>query len=209
MIRSSRSYPRGTTPLGLFALALAVVALTSAAPGPVTSTRHSPGWYPNADPESASVRLGRRPDAPLVSVPFSGGARSLDELGRTVCRLLHHRDQDSLLTLCVTDTEFRTILWREFPQSRPATGLQWEDGWRVLDMRLRSGISDAVGEYGGRVHTFVRFESPDSVARYRNFRLLSGLVLVVRDDEGRLQRWGWLRAVAERKGRYKLYSLRD
>lgn len=191
------------------ALALGFVPDGSAAPAPSPSTRDSPGWYPAVDPDSAAVRLGRRPDAPLVSLPFSGGVRSLDELGRTVCRLLHHRDADSLLSLCVTDTEFRGILWREFPQSRPATGLQWEDGWRVLDMRLRSGISDALGEYGGHVYTFVRFEPPDSVARYRNFRVLGGLVMVVRDEQGETQRWGWLRAVAERKGRFKLYSVRD
>src|SRR5437773_2174859 len=31
--------------------------------------------------------------------------------------------------------------WPEFPQSRPATGLTWEDGWRALRARLLAGSS--------------------------------------------------------------------
>lgn len=186
----------------------AAVTPAAGAAAPV-STRNSPGWYPVVDPESAAVRLGRRTNAPLVSTPFRGGARSLDDLGRTVCRLLAHGDRDSLRALCVTDGEFRDILWREFPQSRPATGLQWEDGWRVLGMRLLSGTNDALGEFGGHYWQFLRFERSDSIAVYRNFRLHNGLVLVVRNERGETERWGWLRSVAERRGRYKIYSVRD
>jgi len=172
------------------------------------SLRDSPGWYPIVDPESASVSLGRRPNAPLVRKPFHGGTRSLDELGRAICRGLHHSDRDSLLALCVRDDEFRDILWREFPQSRPATGLTWEDGWISLDQRLRSGISGAVGDFGGTHWTFVRFER-DSVAEFKNFRLHMGLRLVVVDEQGKTVRMIWVRTVAERKGRFKIYSTGD
>lgn len=184
-------------------------AARATAPKRPPSVRDSPGWYPVADPESASVRIGRRLNAPLVATPFRGGTRTLDDLGRAVCRLVSRGDRDSLMALCVTDTEFRDILWREFPQSRPVTGLQWEDGWRVLSMRLQSGCSDAVGQLGGRRWEFVRFERSDSTMRYRNFSLHNGLVLVARDEHGGLERWGWLRSAAERKGRFKIYSVRD
>ncbi len=184
-------------------------ASRATAPKRPPSVRDSPGWYPVADPESASVRIGRRLNAPLVATPFRGGTRTLDDLGRAVCRLVSRGDRDSLMALCVTDTEFRDILWREFPQSRPVTGLQWEDGWRVLSMRLQSGCSDAVGQLGGRRWEFVRFERSDSTMRYRNFSLHNGLVLVARDEHGGIERWGWLRSAAERKGRFKIYSVRD
>jgi hypothetical protein len=160
------------------------------------------------DPESASVSLGRRTNAPLVARPFKGGTRSLDELGLAVCRALHHSDQDSLLALCLRDGEFRDILWREFPQSRPATGLTWQDGWMSLDQRLRAGVSGAVGTLGGQHWRFVRFER-DSVARFRNFRLHLGLRLIAMDDQGRTVPMVWLRAVAERQGRFKIYSTDD
>jgi hypothetical protein len=180
----------------------------AAAPSRPVSVKDSPGYVPLVDPESMSVVLGRRTNAPVVSRPLVGGGRSLEELGKMVCGALHRSDTDSLMRLCVTDEEFRDILWREFPQSRPVTGLHWEDGWRVLDVRLRSGMRAVTQELGGHHYEFLRFEV-DSLAVYKNFRLHSRLTMVVRDDAGQVQRWLWLRAIVERKGRFKVYSTRD
>ncbi len=168
----------------------------------------SPGYVPLVDPESMSVVIGRRLNAPAVSKPFRSGAPSLDSLARVVLRDLHHSSRDSLLALCVTDDEFRDILWREFPQSRPAVGLTWVDAWTILYARIHAGCSHAVRDYGGHVYQFVRFES-DSVQRFRNFTLHSHLTLVARDDEGQTRRMRWLRAVAERNGAFKIYSTED
>ena len=189
-----------------------LVAGAGAAPVPAKrrapSIQDSPGWYPIVDPESASVLLGRRTNAPLVSKPFRGGAGSLDELGRTICRHLERSQRDSLMMLCIRDDEFRDILWREFPQSRPITGLTWEDAWTSLTQRLIAGCHGAVGEYGGRPLEFVRFEV-DLIARYRNFKLHMGLRLIARDDRGQATAMRWVRSVAERKGRFKIYSTDD
>jgi hypothetical protein len=173
-----------------------------------TSIRDSPGWYPLVDPESMSVVLGRRLNAPRVHKVFRGGARSMADLGRAVCYALHHDSPDTLHALCITDDEFRDILWREFPESRPATGLQWQDAWTILYARIHSGCRSAVGDLGGRTYEFVRFEK-DSTFAYRNFKLHRGLVLVARNDAGELVRMGWLRSVAERKGAFKIYSTDD
>jgi hypothetical protein len=195
--------------LGAAAPAPKAESASKAAPPRPPSVRDSPGWYPNVDPESASVRIGRRTGAPVVSMPFQGGLRSLDDLGRTVCRLLAHNDRDSLVAICVADSEFREIMWREFPQSRPATGLQWDDAWRVLSMRLQGGCSDAVSESGGHYFQFLRFERTDTAAIYKNFKLHNGLVLVAKNERGEIERHGWLRSAVERKGRFKIYSVRD
>jgi hypothetical protein len=195
-------------------LAASMVAAREAAPPDTAARRHvasvkdSPGYYPPADPESSSERTGRRLNAPRVGGPFKGGARSLDDLGRSVCRALHHGERDSLLGLCITDGEFRDILWREFPQSRPAVGLTWVDAWKILWARLHAGCMHALRDNGGHYCEFVRFEG-DTIARYRNFRLHNRLVLVTRNDLGEVERQRWLRSVAERKGRFKIYSTDD
>ena len=194
------------------ALVRTSVAQSAATPPestPRPSIKDSPGYIPLVDPESTSVVVGRRLNAPAVSLPFTGGTRSLDDLGRAVCAALQTHNPDSLHDLCISDEEFRVIMWREFPQSRPVTGLQWDDAWRVLDVRLISGSRGATGDHGGRRYEFVRFERTDTTAVYRNFKLHNGLVLVARTPEGELERWGWLRSVAERKGRFKIYSMRD
>jgi hypothetical protein len=181
----------------------------AAAPRRAPSLQDSPGYIPPEDPEAGSVAVGRRPNAPSVRAPLRGGLRSLDQLGRAICWALHHEDADTLLELAVTDQEFRDILWREFPQSRPATGLTWQDAWGPLAARLGSGCRGAVSDDGGRYLSFVRFERGDTVAAYRNFKLHNGLVLVATNDRGDEERFTWLRSVVERGGRFKIYSVRD
>ena len=164
---------------------------------------------PPSDPESASVRLGKRLGAPAVDADFEGGLGSLQAIGEAACHALQAQDADTLRALCVTEREFREILWREFPQSRPATGLTWQDGWTFLNARLQSGCQSAVGDFGRDTLQFVRFERTDTTAVFRNFRLHNGLVLVARAPGGEERRYAWLRSVAERRGRFKIYSVTD
>ena len=188
--------------------ATASSAKPGAAPRRPMSVKDSPGYRPLVDPESMSVVIGRRLNAPLVSQPFTGGALSLGELGRAVVRMLNHDQADSLLGLCITESEFKNILWQEFPQSRPVTHLEWLDGWKALFVRHRGGVSGAIRDRGLEHYEFVRMESRDTVASYKNFRLHNAMVLVVRSD-GREQELRWIRSVAERKGRFKIYSTDD
>lgn len=194
--------------LALLMLGLVLAASVTAAPRGGYSVKDSPGYVPLVDPESTSVRIGRRLNAPLVSKPFVGGARSLDELGRAAVRLVNRGQSDSLLALCVTEDEFRDILWREFPQSRPATHLEWLDGWKALYVRHRGGITGAIRDKADQYYEYVRTQTRDTTALYRNYKLHNGVVLIVRVD-GREQELRWLRSVAERKGRFKIYSTTD
>ena len=112
------------------------------------------------------------------------------------------------LSLTGNEGEFRDILWREFPQSRPATHLEWLDGWKALYVRHRGGITGAIRDKADHYYEYVRIEARDTTALYRNFKLHNGIVLVVRVD-GREQELRWLRSVAERRGRFKIYSTTD
>jgi hypothetical protein len=175
----------------------------------LVSVRDSPGYVPLHDPDSLAETLGRRPDAPIVSTPFDGGSRSLEALARAVCGALHTNSPDSLLRLCVRSDEFRVILWPEFPQSRPATGLRWDDAWPVLWGRLNGGSVSATRELGGHVYTFQKLERTAATVSYKNFKLHNGITIVAKDDEGGIQRFTFIRSIAERKGRFKLYSMSD
>lgn len=195
-------------------LGLVTLLACPASAGDVAATRpvsvkDSPGYVPLQDPDSLADRLGRRPNAKLVSMPFTGGTRSLDDLGRAVCRALHRGSVDSVMALAVTPEEFRVILWPEFPQSRPATGLRWEDGWSTLAGRLNGGSVAATRDLGGEWYEFQRIERTAPSMRYRNFLMHNGLVIVAKDGQGTVHRFTFVRSVVERKGRFKLYSLKD
>ena len=208
-----------TRTLAAVAGAMLVAVLATSRAGSTTAPaappeRHGsvtlePGYVPPNDPESSSVRIGRRVNAPYVKMPFTGGARSLEELGRKVCHALDYETADSLFTLTVGQDEFRYILWPEFPMSRPATGITWQDGWLFLYGRLHQGSAIAIREHGGHAYQFVRFDRYDSTVAYKNFKLHNGLILVAKDEGGKTEEFHWLRSVAERKGRFNIYSMSD
>jgi hypothetical protein len=171
--------------------------------------RNAPGYHPPADPESLALVIGRRLDAPLVRDPFIGGTRTMDDLGRAVCRALRNASHDSLQGLQVSKQEFQRVLWREFPNSRPITGITPDQAWFGLDLQNRGGTSRALAAWGGQHLTFVRWARRDTVAVFRNFKIHNGLALVVKDEQGTEQALDIVRAVAERKGRFKLFAMRD
>lgn len=166
------------------------------------------GWYPPADPESASVRLGRRPNAPRVRMPLEGGRRSLEALA-TATIAAGSGAPESLLALCVTKPEFETILWPEMPQSRPATGILPMDAWRTLSNRLTAGCMGAASDLHDGGWELVRVERTGGVMEFRNYRLHRGLALVARNAAGEEQRFGFLRTAVERGGVFKIYSMED
>jgi hypothetical protein len=207
-----RSAPRrGALLLAALLLCAALVPRATAAAQPASpapSVKDSPGYRPPSDPDSAAERLGRRTDAPYVRMPFTGGSKSLKALGEAVLGAFHAESADSMLRLTVTADEFRDILWPEFPQSRPATGLRWDDAWPVLHGRLNGGSIASIREFGGHHYTLLRVETT-AVVPYKNFKLHNGITIVARDDEGREVRYAAVRSVAERRGRFKLYSMFD
>ena len=176
--------------------------------GRLPSIRDSPGYVPLHDPDSLDEALGRRRNAPAVQMEFHGGARSLEELGRSVCRALHTGVPDSMLARCVKSDEFRVILWPEFPQSRPATGLRWDDAWMILWARLNGGSVSSVREFEDHDWEFTKLEYAKRVP-YRNFRLYNGIRITAKSDEGQVETFTFVRSIAERKGRFKVYSMRD
>ena len=208
LLATCSAVSRGTA-AGTAAKQPSSAAIQAPAPAkPSYRLEDSPGWYPKVDPESMSVVIGRRTNAPLVRTRFRDGATSLDELGRTACRLMDSRNADSLLAMCVRDSEFKDVMWPEFPQSRPATGLRWDDGWTPLTQRLISGCAAAVHDFGGKGFKFQNIKA-DSIARYKNFTLYSQIKLVAVNGEGKTEQMLWVRAIVERKGRFKIYSTDD
>jgi hypothetical protein len=173
------------------------------------SIRDLPGWVPPADPESASVRIGRRLNAPVVDIPYTNGLGSVDEVAQTFVKAICAGDADTLYNLCITYDELKDIMWLEFPQSRPITNLTADDAWMFLNARNTSGINSACKDYLGRDLRLLRVERRDTVMVFKNFNLHRGLTLVVENERGEEEKITNLRTVAERKGVYKIYSMKD
>lgn len=179
-----------------------------AAPARRSALEGSPGYIPPADPESLAVARGRR-SARLISMPLTKGRGSLEDLARTALSAIEGREESALRELCVSQEEFGTILWPEFPQSRAITGAKAADGWYFLFRRNEGGIHRAIEDRGGRAWALVRVEQAQPPLSFRNFRMLRGIVIVARDENGAEVRLDLVRSVVERRGVYKIYSLKD
>lgn len=168
----------------------------------------SPGYVPPADPESMSVVTGRR-DAPLVTGEFAGGAPSAEALAQLVLDSFRNTNEMQLHEVRVTSSEFTRFLWREFPQSRPITNIQAADAWDMISTSSRAGAGKAYGLYAGRKLDVTGIEKAHVMA-YRNFFLWRDVVVRARDTEtGEELRLDFMPAIAERHGRYKVFSYRD
>jgi hypothetical protein len=175
---------------------------------PRSPLEQSPGYYPPDDRESMSVLTGRR-EAPAVDLELTGGAPSLELLGRMLLAALHEKNEKALHALRITRREFETIFWREFPQSRPITNITAADAWEMSLAQSVTGASRAVGLYGGRPLELVRVETGPSSA-YRNFILHRETVIVARDTTSGLEvRLGFTPTIAERHGRFKALLYKD
>lgn len=182
---------------------------------PATSPRafrspleQSPGYFPPDDPESMSVITGRREARPVTG-EFTGGAPTFETLLQAVLVAIERGDEATLHALRVSRAEFERYLWPEFPQSRPITNIQAGDAWTFVQNGSLAGAGRAVGSYGGRRFTVLSVASSGALP-YTNFTLWRDIVITARDESsGEIQTLRFLPAVAERRGRFKVFSYKD
>ena len=168
----------------------------------------SPGYFPPDDPESMSVITGRREARPVTG-EFTGGAPTFETLLQAVLVAIERGDEGTLHALRVARAEFERYLWPEFPQSRPITNIQAADAWSFVQSGSIAGASRALGSYGGRRLT-IRSIASSGRLPYTNFTLWRDIVLTARDESsGEIQTLRFLPAVAERGGRFKVFSYKD
>ncbi len=168
----------------------------------------SPGYYPPNDPESLSVARGRR-DAKPVSMELTGGASSEKGLVALLLAGLSARDGATLQALRVTKSEFATIFWPEFPESRPITNITVDDAWEMQIAQNASGVNRAISGFGGKQLELVRVDH-DPAALYTNFKMVSNVRIVTRDiSTGEENVLRFAPSFVERHGRFKVLVFKD
>lgn len=175
---------------------------------PRSPLERSPGYCPPDDPESMSVITGRR-DAPLVDLELTGGAGSVDQLGRMLVAGINAHDETAIHALGVTRKEFEVILWREFPESRPVTHITVDDAWEMASGQSHAGVSRGVGSFGNRNLEFIRVDCGPPVP-FRNFSLHRAVEIVARDPATAQEvRIHFAPSFVERHGRFKVLTFKD
>jgi len=185
-------------------------AASNVEPGKTMSLREAyPDYKPGAnDPESEAAARGYR-TVPVSDRTFlTGGAASMDDLVQMIAIGLDLGDGAMLDRSAVTFGDFESILWPEFPQSRPAAGVPINESWDFLRRRHMASFNRTTGEMHGKGLKVASIKV-GKVFTYTNFKLHDDMDVTLVDAQGNAIQFDMVRTVVECRGRFKLYSTRD
>jgi len=160
------------------------------------------------DPELYAIEQGRR-DVEEHDIPLEGTATSATELALMVLDALEFKDKAAMSRLRVTYQEFRDIIWPEFPESRPATGITAEHAWLLMSTDIASGALYGINTYGGEPIEFEGLSFDQGVVHYTNFDLYKGVVIHASLPDGQRVELRFVYTIVERNGIWKVYGYRD
>jgi hypothetical protein len=175
---------------------------------PKSALADAPGYVPPDDPEIESVQRGFRIVDP-IDAPFVGGEKSLDILAEKILAGIQANDGPKLHDLRITRDEFETILWPEFPQSRPVTNIASENAWFFLYHHCTGGINKTLQEWGGTNLEFKGVSFTKGVTHYTNFSSYEGLLIHAVTNQGHEVILDFADTVVERNGSWKVYIYKD
>lgn len=169
-----------------------------------TSLDNSPGYARPYDPEWRAPILGRREAGP-TDLAFMGGATSMEDLAEHLVIAIESDDLEYVgYELMVVRDEFTYILWPEFPQSRPYTGIPADEAWFFHHGKLFSGgkkIVDRLREGSGLGVVAV---DPGRRQDYTNFTMYEDVVFTVSNSANAATTDIRLNVV-ERQDKYKVF----
>lgn len=210
-----RSKPQGTaSEAGTPALSPRPLSAETAPLAPMGVVDDRPSVIPEIsderpkDPEIESVRRGKREVGP-IAIELGGGSSSAEALAREILDGVRRNDSRALHALRVSQREFATIFWPEFPQSRPATNIEANDAWFFHDSACHDGVSETISAYGGRVLQLVEVRSTKGRMDFTNFDLYDGIVIDAIDAAGEKISIPWAITFAERNGVWKVFMFKD
>ena len=140
---------------------------------------------------------------------LGGGEASFKGLIEKVVDAAVRDDRARLQALAVDAHDFEDVLWPEFPESRPVTNIEAEDGWGFLHRSNLSGATRGAALVGGRPLTFSHVTYREGITPYTNFTLHRGLVIHCTDRNGDPVELEFVRTVAECNGSWKVYRYAD
>ncbi|MCI0632501.1 MAG: hypothetical protein L0206_01065 [Actinobacteria bacterium] len=176
-------------------------------PRVVPSYVNSPGYFQRDDPESLSEWTGRREVGPIPD-QFFFAAPSAESLASAVLAAVREASEARLRGLMIRFEEFETILWPEFPASRPATNVTAADAWANHQGHVWGGIQEGLSGWGGSDLRYHRL-SAAGVKRYTNFNLVEGVLIHAVDPDGREIVLDFAPSFVERNGRWKVYVYKE
>ncbi len=117
---------------------------------------------------------------------------------------------DKLLSLCVTEQEYRDVVWANLDSSetsQPAMPLERAWSWVVRD--TEKAANRYIGEFGGRELQLTKITPPQRVREYPKMKVHRAMRISVTVDGSLEEEWRLLNVVLEYQGWFKVITYND
>jgi hypothetical protein len=150
-----------------------------------------------------SASCGGGPEGPT---PLANAHTSSESLARAVLAALAARDQTALLSLAVTEQEFREHVWPELPASRPERNLPHSYVWSDLKQKSDTALRQTLAQHGGRHYALIRVIYGGESTRYESYSVHRETIVVVQGTAGGEQQIRLYGSTLEKAGMFKVFS---
>lgn len=140
------------------------------------------------------------------SVALSSTFATPEGLAQAVLDGFRERDQSRLVSLMVSETEFREAIWPELPASRSGRNVPIDYAWGQLKQRSDGALAALFARYSGQRYDLVRIEFTGETSEYGPFTVRRRSLMTVRDANGSRQRLRLFGSAVTHQGQWKLFS---
>lgn len=144
--------------------------------------------------------------APAPAEPYVGLLPTKEAAAQAVADALSARDVDRLVSLAVSDLEFRKNIWPALPASQPDVGMPADYVWSDTNLRSRGQLAETLNEHGGEPLTVDAVRFGGDSTDYEGFRLHREAWVSVHDRGGHRQELRLFGSMVETTAGWKVYS---
>lgn len=166
------------------------------------------GRSPEARAESESLPEGPAESAVpgAASAPLAGSQATPEAVAREALERVAAGDREALLSISLSETEFREVVYPELPASRPERNTSADFVWRGLNQKSRNSLAFTLDRYAGQRLELVAVDFLGETTDYGSYRIHRQTALTVRRPDGAKTVVRLFGSMIERAGRYRIFS---
>ena len=174
--------------------------------GPATTATADPSTA--ADP--ATTLAAPAASSAAATSRLTNAAPTPRDLAEKVLEAIRSRDVEVLESIRITEGEYKTRIWPEFPQaSSPKNTIPAGFHWGLLDLKSRQGAAKAIRAFGGTDFELLELVETRPAREYATFRLVDYELRVRRRQDGEEGLLRFLGSLVVMDDGCKLLSYRD
>jgi hypothetical protein len=137
---------------------------------------------------------------------LSNTSSSVDELCKKFLDGLAKKDSKALVSLALTQEEFKTYYWPYTEWSRPEVKMPFDFYWGNHHQKSVVALSNMLAASGGKQLDFLSVHFTKETVAYQDAKVHVAPLLTVRDEEGKEWDLKFFGAVFELYDKYKIFS---